>query len=350
MPVYAYFLKTGEKRYYFIARNSDGKQIKKSGFKRQSDAKKAEERFNVLHANSKDARFDDYYLNAYLPYLVNVRKLKPTYIDTLRYMFKRFSPFYKMKLSDCTTAKFSRFFIGLAKNNTEYYCLATYRKLHAFFAYVEKTLNLQNPLTNLDAPRVSEHKQKILWTDKEYHKAIEILSNSKRKSSKTYALLIEVLYLCGLRISEALALTSEDIVYENDVYKIKVNKVYNTNHRKIIHSTKTNKNREVLINQDLFYHFKTFIRENRISANERIFNLARTTVLQFLYRFCGKNKLPKINLHSLRAAHTTMLIVEGVNPSAVAERLGHNKEVMFKHYVEAKQNNTEIVNLLNKHQ
>lgn len=39
--------------------------------------------------------------------------------------------------------------------------------------------------------------------------------------------------------------------------------------------------------------------------------------------FCRKNKLPNIRFHDLRHAHATMMLLQGVHPKIVSERLGH---------------------------
>lgn len=41
------------------------------------------------------------------------------------------------------------------------------------------------------------------------------------------------------------------------------------------------------------------------------------------YRFCRKSDLPHIRFHDLRHAHATLMLLQGVHPKVVSERLGH---------------------------
>lgn len=41
------------------------------------------------------------------------------------------------------------------------------------------------------------------------------------------------------------------------------------------------------------------------------------------YRFCKKQGLPGIRFHDLRHAHATLMLLQGVHPKVVSERLGH---------------------------
>ena len=40
-------------------------------------------------------------------------------------------------------------------------------------------------------------------------------------------------------------------------------------------------------------------------------------------RFLRKQKLPPVRFHDLRHAHATLLLLQGVHPKIVSERLGH---------------------------
>jgi integrase len=41
------------------------------------------------------------------------------------------------------------------------------------------------------------------------------------------------------------------------------------------------------------------------------------------YRFCRKHGLPNVRFHDLRHAHATLMLLQGVHPKIVSERLGH---------------------------
>jgi integrase len=41
------------------------------------------------------------------------------------------------------------------------------------------------------------------------------------------------------------------------------------------------------------------------------------------YRFCRKQGLPHVRFHDLRHAHATLMLLQGVHPKVVSERLGH---------------------------
>jgi integrase len=41
------------------------------------------------------------------------------------------------------------------------------------------------------------------------------------------------------------------------------------------------------------------------------------------YRFAKRSGLPHVRFHDLRHAHATLMLLQGVHPKVVSERLGH---------------------------
>ena len=61
----------------------------------------------------------------------------------------------------------------------------------------------------------------------------------------------------------------------------------------------------------------------------------RHNVNRALYRACAQAEVPRISAHGLRHAHGSALLVAGVDPATVAQRLGHSQAVLLSTYAHA---------------
>lgn len=53
--------------------------------------------------------------------------------------------------------------------------------------------------------------------------------------------------------------------------------------------------------------------------------LDSTNLLHAFYRFCDHAGLPRVRIHDLRHLQATLLLIGGINPKVVADRLGHSR-------------------------
>ena len=157
------------------------------------------------------------------------------------------------------------------------------------------------------------------WTQKEYQKFIEQVSD---KPQSFYS--FEILYWCGLRIGELLALTPKDFDFENNTMRI--NKNYQkVKGREIITSPKTKKsNRVVKIPQFLADEIKDYMKcFYDLKPDQRLFFKSKGYLGHEITRGSKKAGIKRINIHALRHSHISLLMDRGFSALDIAERVGH---------------------------
>lgn len=154
----------------------------------------------------------------------------------------------------------------------------------------------------------------------------------------------------GLRFSEALGLTKEDIDLEQQT--INVDKTWD--YKSYTGSFKPTKNassvRKVSIDWKLAMQLNQVIQDfpngEPIFAQKRVFN---STVNNLLKKHCEELNIPIISVHGLRHTHASLLLFAGVSIASVAKRLGHadmtTTQQTYLHIIQELENkdNTKIM-------
>lgn len=154
----------------------------------------------------------------------------------------------------------------------------------------------------------------------------------------------------GLRFSEALGLTKEDIDLEQQT--INVDKTWD--YKSYTGSFKQTKNessvRKVPIDWKLAMQLNQVIQDlpngEPIFAQKRVFN---STVNNLLKKHCEELNIPVISVHGLRHTHASLLLFAGVSIASVARRLGHadmtTTQQTYLHIIQELENkdNTKIM-------
>ena len=166
------------------------------------------------------------------------------------------------------------------------------------------------------------------WTKEQYLAFSEEVMD---KPASFYA--FEILYWCGLRVGELLALEPNDI----DLGKclIHVTKSYQRIRRRdVITSPKTPKSkRDVVMPEFLADELADFlgsIPEERRAC--RIFCFTKSYLHHEMKRGCAACGLEPIRIHDLRHSHVSLLIEMGFSAIAIADRLGHETYEMTLRY------------------
>lgn len=169
-----------------------------------------------------------------------------------------------------------------------------------------------------------------IWEPEDFHKFIQCVDNP------TYHALFYLLYTCGLRKSEALALQWPDLDLSSK--KLKINKTLT---RKIsglawaIQTPKTkNSNREILIPEKVFNEIINLPKNN---DDDFIFGgeipIAENTLSRKFKNWTLKAEVPEIRIHDLRHSCASFMICHcNASISAVANRLGHTVEMCLNTY------------------
>lgn len=193
--------------------------------------------------------------------------------------------------------------------------------IRMFFKYllVEDAIQ-ENPADLLDVPRTTRKLPDVL-SNAEVDRMLATLDNSKPDEARN-TVIIEILYGCGLRVSELVGLTLSQLYLEEECLLI---------------TGKGNKQRWVPINSraiKLLENYISLIRtqipiklgnENYVFLNHRGTKLSRVYVFMIIKKAVESAGIHKsVSPHSLRHSFATELVQNGADLRAVQEMLGHS--------------------------
>ena len=176
-----------------------------------------------------------------------------------------------------------------------------------------------NPSDLIDAPKTGRRLPDTL-NNSEIEKILSVIDLSKAEGERNKAI-IEVMYACGLRVSELVNLKLTNLYLKDDFIKVR---------------GKGNKERLVPIGQEAIkqlniYTEKVRIHQKIISGFEDFVFLNRRgkaltrvmifTIIKNLVKMAGINK--HVSPHTFRHSFATELIERGADLRAVQEMLGH---------------------------
>lgn len=150
-----------------------------------------------------------------------------------------------------------------------------------------------------------------------------------------------ILYWCGLRSGEMLALNNGD--YDRQEKVIRVYKNYDPKNR-ILTTTKTNRNRDVQVPTKCIAEIESLL-EHKVDTNPNLpligyaGRLSKTTIerqkkkyIELANELDSDIKLPHFTFHELRHTHVSTLISIGWKSKAIALRLGHSQHEVEETY------------------
>ena len=159
----------------------------------------------------------------------------------------------------------------------------------------------------------------LFWTKEEYLKFADVMMD---KPVSYYA--FEILYWCGLRMGELLALTPADFNFET--HTLRINKSYQRLHREdVITPPKTLKsNRTIKMPQFLCDEMQGYLKMlYEPKEDERIFTISKSYLHHEMNRGSKVSGVKRIRVHDLRHSHVSLLINMGFTVLAIADRMGH---------------------------
>ena len=164
-----------------------------------------------------------------------------------------------------------------------------------------------------------EHKEMLFWTKEEYKKfSFEMMD----KPVSFYA--FEMLYWCGIREGELLALTPADFNFDKET--VTINKSYQRlKGQDVITSPKTKKsNRTIKMPKFLCEEMKEYLGMlYGLKKKDRIFTVTKSYLHHEMDRGAKAAGVKRIRIHDLRHSHISLLIDMGFSAVAIADRVGH---------------------------
>jgi integrase len=163
------------------------------------------------------------------------------------------------------------------------------------------------------------------WTKEEYLRFIECM-----KDSDKYYYALELLYWCGLRVGEVLALTESDFDFTN--HTLSITKSFQIiDGEEVVTKPKTITGvRTVTVPTSLCEQLKDYVK--RVDRRERIFPYARQRLYKELKKGIKLTGVKNICLHDLRHSHVSLLIHMGFSAVAIGKRVGHKSEHVTYYY------------------
>ena len=134
----------------------------------------------------------------------------------------------------------------------------------------------------------------------------------------------EMLYWCGIREGELLALTPADFDFEKRT--VSITKSYQRlNGQDLITTPKTEKsNRVIQMPQFLVDEIQDYLKQlYNIQSNDRMFTVTKSYLYHEMDRGAKKANIKRIRIHDLRHSHVSLLIDMGFSATAIADRVGH---------------------------
>lgn len=200
------------------------------------------------------------------------------------------------------------------------YLKTIHNQLSAVFNHAVKYYGLpENPAAKVGNMGKAKSREMLFWTLEEYKKFSFAVMD---KPISFYA--FEVLYWCGVREGELLALTPADFDFEKNT--VSINKSYQRiDGRDVITEPKTPKsNRVIKIPDFLSVEIQDYIRQlYGIHDDDRLFEITKYYLHHEMKRGAKEAGVKQIRIHDLRHSHISLLIEMGYSAVAIADRVGH---------------------------
>lgn len=307
----------------------------KRGFATKKEALAWEREFLMQKQADVNMTFESFvelYKKEALPKLkLNTRLSKLHIID------KKILPYFKKrKLAEITprdVIEWQNEMRTLTTSNGKHYSPDYLENIHTqlscIFNHAIKYYGLQiNPAAKAGKMGDECPKEMLFWTKEEYLKFIDVMMD---KPMLYYA--FEVLYWCGIREGELLALTAEDFDFEKQT--LRINKSYQRlQGQDVITTPKTKKsNRVIQVPDFLCAEIQDYLSQlYGKESDSRIFPLTKYSLKRGMEFGCKEAGVKPIRIHDLRHSHVSLLIDMGYSAVAIGDRVGHESvEITYRY-------------------
>ncbi len=337
--------------YRYTDWTGERKQSQKRGFKTKREAQIWErEQLNKATADL-DMTFDSFVEQ----YTADMQtRIKENTWSTKEHIIRtKIIPYFgKQKMSNITAQQIITWQNELmnykdenGKSLSPVYLKTINNQLSAIFNHAVKYYNLrENPCKKAGSMGKKKNREMLFWTKEEYLKFAEVMMD---KPLSFYA--FEMLYWCGIREGELLALTPADFDFEKCT--VSITKSYQRlNGQDLITTPKTEKsNRVINMPQFLADEMQDYLKQlYGIESNARMFTVTKSYLHREMDRGAKEAGVKRIRIHDIRHSAVSLLIDMGFTATAIADRVGHESidiTYNYAHLFPSKQ--TEMAEKLN---
>jgi integrase len=210
------------------------------------------------------------------------------------------------------------------------YLKTLHNQVSAIFNHAVRFYDLKaNPAAKAGSVGRKEAKDMLFWTKDEYQKFADAMMD---KPISFYA--FEILYWCGIRLGELLALTASDFDFTKST--VSISKSYQRiNREDIITEPKTPKSNRTIkmpdfLCQEIQEYLKTLY---GYASGDRIFPISKSYLHHEMNRGAKQSGVKRIRVHDIRHSHVSHLIELGFSAVAIADRVGHESiDITYRYY------------------
>ena len=286
-------------KFYYVDFSGTKKQKKKRGFTTKKQATEWERDFLVKYQSEITIPFSVLIKH----YQEDMKaRLKPSTIYSKNVIIeKHILPYFKDTPINKITPKHVRSWqnemINHEKNFSQTYLKTLQTQLVSIFNYAVRYYDLkENPCNKAGSMgSLKTEKEMTIWTIDQFKEFIATEEDS------LYYTAFNTLFYTGLRVGELLALTWNDIDFNDNT--LSVTKSFQQLHGQIyITSPKTPKSVRTIVIfpylSQILLKYKNALYESK--SSDRIFNTTKSSLLRELRRKAKEIELPPIRLHDLR--------------------------------------------------
>jgi len=311
--------------YYDNCQGVRSRKLKR-GFSTKREALEWEREFLQTEKGDLDMTFEAF-LELYKRDLKERLKLN-TWVTKTSLIDSKILPFFRSKkMTEIRPADIiawqNEIMSHIGKDGKPYsptYLKTIHNQCSAIFNHAVRYYELKsNPAAKAGNMGKEKSREMLFWTKTEYLLFSETMMD---KPISFYC--FELLYWCGLRLGELLALTISDFDFEKQV--LRINKSYqHINGEDIITDPKTPKStRTIQMPGFLSDEIRDFVNTlYGYDPDDRLFAVTKSYLHHEMDRGCKQSGVKRIRIHDLRHSHVSLLIDMGFSAVAIADRVGH---------------------------
>ena len=259
------------------------------------------------------------YIEEFIDYLRFEKKYSENTISSYKRDLNKMNLYLKKDFIKLTKADIQKYIQDLSKNESSNTISRTISSLKSFYKFLEinKYTNT-NPLTTIISPKTARKLPKVL-SEEEVNKLLDInLNNDFDYRNKA---MLELMYSSGLRVSELINLTVNDVDLKNSLVRI-----FGKGSKERI--VPLNDYATEALNNYILYHRPKLFKQkesNYLFLNNHGNQMTRQGFFKTLKKITKEKGIKsELSPHTLRHSFATHLLKYGADLRSIQELLGHS--------------------------